>query len=872
MTSKEIRQQFIDFFISKGHTFAPSSPVVPQDDPTLLFTNAGMNQFKDIFLGKGARSYTRAVNSQKCIRVSGKHNDLEEVGHDTYHHTFFEMLGNWSFGDYYKEEAIGWAWELFTEVWKLPKEKLFATVHVSDDEAEELWKQVTDVNPAHVLRFGDKENFWEMGATGPCGPCSEIHFDLGADFCTKKDEEHICNVNGECARYIELWNLVFIQYNRDDSTALTPLPQKHVDTGAGFERIVSVLQGKYSNYETDVFTPILRHIGKLVSIDYDTSVEKTAFRVIADHVRMLTFSIADGGLPSNDGRGYVMRRILRRAARYGRKLNMREPFIYKAVPKVVEIMGEAFPEIIDRAEHVQSVIKAEEEHFNRTLDRGLEIFDRIREDLQRRREIIIPGNDVFKLYDTYGFPVDLTRILAEEHGLTLDMPGFEEEMEAQRQRARAASKFESAGLAEGEWITLNEGADSKFVGYDETAIETHIMRYQISDKNIRIILRETPFYAESGGQIGDRGEISAEGFRLNVINSQKEGERIVHVCEALPGFQPQSDKVLAEVHSFERQRTAKNHTATHLLHAALRQVLGTHVTQAGSLVEPDRLRFDFTHYEKISSQQLLEIERIINQKIQQNLPLEIAQEKFAEAKKKGAMALFGEKYGDVVRTITIADFSRELCGGTHVRSTGDIGLCIILAEAGVASGVRRIEAITGPKAVEYLQTSHLQLQQLCALLNAREEELNSKVAALLEEKKNLEKQASNAVLANLQGNVQAILNKAQMIGKISVIVEQLPGVSVDQLKELGDTIREKTKQTAALLYSESEGKINLVCLLTDDVVASTKLKAGDLAREVAKIAGGGGGGRPHLATAGAKDIDKMPQVIERFKEIISKQQ
>jgi alanyl-tRNA synthetase len=868
MTSKEIRQQFIDYFKSHDHTFVPSSPVVPQDDPTLLFTNAGMNQFKDIFLGKGRRNYNRAVNSQKCIRVSGKHNDLEEVGHDTYHHTFFEMLGNWSFGDYYKEEAIRWAWELFTVVWKLPKEKIYATVHHSDDEAEQLWKSITDIDPGHILRFGDKENFWEMGNTGPCGPCSEIHIDLGEEFCTRKGEDHICNVNGDCARYIELWNLVFIQYNRDESGNLNPLPQKHVDTGAGFERIVAVLQGKRSNYDTDVFTPILQHIGKLVGQSYETSSEQTAFRVIADHVRMLIFSIADGGLPSNDGRGYVMRRILRRAARYGRKLNMREPFIYLVVPKVVELMGDAFPEIVERAGHIQSVIKAEEEHFNRTLDRGLEIFDRIRDNLRQRKQIVIPGGEVFKLYDTYGFPADLTRILADESGLTLDMAGFDEEMETQRQRARAASKFETAGSSEGEWIVLNEGTDSHFIGYEELAIETHIMRYQASESGIKMVLRETPFYAESGGQVGDKGSISAEGFQLKVIDTRKESGHIIHVCEALPGFRPQSDKVLAEALTFDRRCIEKNHTATHLLHAALRHVLGTHITQAGSLVEPDRLRFDFTHYEKINPAQLLEIEQVINQKIQQNLALEIAQEKFAEAKKKGAMALFGEKYGEVVRTVQIADFSMELCGGAHVHSTGDIGLFLILTEAGVASGVRRIEAITGPKAIEYIQNSRSQLQQISALLNVREDELGARVSHLLDNKKSLEKQLEKASSDNIHSRLDQMLRETETIGKVSVLIRQLPGATIDQLKEIGDAVRSKAVSTAALLYSEGDGKVNLVCALTDDLLKSTSLKAGDLARETAKVADGGGGGRPHLATAGAKDVAKIPDMIARFKEVI----
>ncbi|MGD9489530.1 MAG: alanine--tRNA ligase [Calditrichaceae bacterium] len=871
MTSKDIRQKFIDYFADKLHTFVQSAPVVPQDDPTLLFTNAGMNQFKDVFLDKGKRDYTRAVNSQKCIRVSGKHNDLEEVGHDTYHHTFFEMLGNWSFGDYYKEEAIKWAWELMTEVWKLQKNKLYATVYKSDDEAENIWKEHTDISPNHILRFGEKDNFWEMGNTGPCGPCSEIHIDLGQDQCDKKGDDHTCGVNGDCGRYIELWNLVFIQYNRDEKGDLHPLPKKHVDTGMGFERIVSVLQNKKSNYDTDLFTPILKHIGELIGTKYEDSTEKMAFRVIADHVRMLTFSITDGGLPSNEGRGYVMRRILRRAARYGRKLNMSDPFIYKLVPTVVKIMGDAFPEIKERSKHVASVIKAEEEHFNRTLDRGLEIFDRIKEELRNRKEIVIPGTEVFRLYDTYGFPVDLTRILADEDNLSLDMPGFEQEMEAQRERARAAAKFGTDDITEDDWVNLNEGTDSKFYGYTDLAIETRIMRYHSGEKEIRVILRETPFYAESGGQVGDKGHISGEGFELKVLDTQKDGDHIVHFCQPLKNFKPESDKVVAEVTSSDRRKTIKNHTATHLMHAALRNVLGNHVHQAGSLVDPDRLRFDFTHFEKINQKQLLEIERIVNGKIQEATTLEIAQEKYSDAQKKGAMALFGEKYGDIVRTVKIGDFSLELCGGTHVRSTGEIGTFIITNEGGIASGVRRIEAITGEKAVQYIQKLRSNMQQLNNLLNAKDDEIPEKVAGLIEQRKNMEKELVKESSARMLSNVDNLIQQSEEINGISVIIREIPDVQMDQLKDLGDTIREKSKMTAALFATKNEDKINFVCVVTDDLIKERKLKAGDLIREVAKIAGGGGGGRPHLATAGGKDISKLDEAFKKFRAMVSSQ-
>ncbi len=868
MTANEIRQQFIDFFVSKGHTFVPSAPVIPQDDPTLLFTNAGMNQFKDIFLGKGKRDYTRAVNSQKCIRVSGKHNDLEEVGRDTYHHTFFEMLGNWSFGDYYKKEAIEWAWELLTEVWKLPKEKLYATVHHTDDEAAELWKKVTDIAPEHVLKFGDKDNFWEMGPVGPCGPCSEIHIDLGEAFCDKKGEKHTCGVNGDCGRYIELWNLVFIQFNRDEQGELHPLPAKHVDTGAGFERLVAVLQGKNSNYDTDVFMPILEAIGQLVGQDYHQSPEQMAFRVIADHIRMLTFSIADGGLPSNEGRGYVMRRILRRAARYGRKLNLHEPFMYKLVPTVVQMMGDVYPEIRERQEHIMAVIRSEEEHFNQTLDRGLEIFEKIKNDLKQRGETVIPGNEVFRLYDTYGFPVDLTRILAEENGLTLDMKGFEEQMEQQRQRARAASKF-VMDEDEQEWIVLKEGPDSQFVGYEKLSVETQIMRYRQTGEHLQVVLQETPFYAESGGQVGDKGTIKGKKFTLQVVDTQKEGDHIVHLCQPVNNFQPEDGKVQAEVLSSARRSTQKNHTATHLLHAALRQVLGTHVTQAGSLVEPERLRFDFTHYDKLTAEQICEIEQIVNRKIQENIPLQITFEKFSEAKKKGAMALFGEKYGDVVRTIKIDDFSFELCGGTHVQATGEIGVFIILYEAGIAAGVRRIEAITGEKAVAYIQNSKHILQQLSDTLNASNDELLPKVEQLLNEKRQLEKELQKARAARLQAGVDELLAQAQTVNGLNLLIHEFTDVNMDQLKSLGDKLREKAKNLVALLITENEQKLNMVCVVSDDLIQSKKLNAGNLVREVAKQVGGGGGGRPHLATAGGKQVQNKDKAIQYLKKLLS---
>jgi alanyl-tRNA synthetase len=867
MTANELRESFIDFFKSKGHIFIPSSPVVPLEDPTLLFANAGMNQFKDVFLGAGSRPYSRAVNSQKCIRVSGKHNDLEEVGNDTYHHTFFEMLGNWSFGDYYKEEAIAWAWELLTKVWQLPEEKLFVTVFREDDEAQKLWPKATGISPERVLRFGEKDNFWEMGESGPCGPCSEIHIDLGADYCDHKGQKHTCFVNGDCGRYIELWNLVFIQYNRDENGKLDQLPAKHVDTGAGFERLLAVVQNKKSNYDTDLFMPILNGIGQICGIPYQESSEQTAYRVIADHIRMLTFSIADGGFPSNEGRGYVMRRILRRAARYGRKLNFHEPFIYQLVPMVQTILGKMYPEIIERKEHITKVIQSEEEHFNRTLDRGLDIFERIRHKLQSENKDCIPGEEVFRLYDTYGFPVDLTRVMAEEANLRIDQQGFDQQMRQQQKRAREAAKFQSVGIKSDTWKVLNANTVSEFVGYQEDAIETHISKYAVQEDKVHISLVKTPFYAESGGQIGDTGLIVAEQVELAVEDTQKEGDDIVQICTLPENFQLSSDKVLAQIDTDKRRQTEKNHTATHLLHAALRKTLGEHVQQAGSLVTPDRFRFDFSHFEKPSPEAFVEIERMVNQKIQEDIALEIVQESFDAAKKRGAMALFGEKYGDYVRTIRINDFSLELCGGTHVRRTGEIGLFIIIYEGSIAAGMRRIEALTGKAAINYLQQTRSIIEHLSVLLNARSDALIQKVDALLSDKRTLEKKLLMVKGKELSEGIDELISAAEMVNGVNLLIHSIPDGTIDDLKKLGDTIRQRAKNTVALLGTKKDGKIGLVCAVTDDLVAK-KYNAGDLVRQAAKAAGGSGGGRPHMATAGAKDLDKFDQAMQSIRKFI----
>ena len=868
LTSKEIRNSFIDFFKQKGHTFVASVPVVPQDDPTLLFINAGMNQFKDILLGKKSPSYNRAVNSQKCIRVSGKHNDLEEVGHDTYHHTFFEMLGNWSFGDYYKKEAISWAWELCTDIWKLPKTNLYATVFEDDDESANLWAETTDISKDHIFRFGEKYNFWEMGETGPCGPCSEIHIDLGKDYCNHQNKDHQCAINGDCGRFIELWNLVFIQFNRNEKGQLTPLPEKHVDTGAGFERIVAVLQKKRSNYETDLFTPIIEKIKELSNRSFHETEDKSAYLVIADHIRMLSFSIADGAIPGNEGRGYVMRRILRRAARYGRMLGLQEPFIYKLVPTVVEILGDTFPEIQQRQDYISTVIHSEEEHFNRTLDRGLEIFEKIKSELLSSDQRTIPGEVIFKLYDTYGFPVDLTRILADEANLHLDEKGFNTKMSEQQERARKAAKFQSSDIPEESWMIISENGKTNFVGYTEDAIETHLVRYAIYEGRLHIVLRDTPFYAESGGQVGDTGMLTIDHTVLEVLDTQKDGDTIIHICSVPEKILFESDRVFAEIQSDNRRQTEKNHTATHLLHSALRNVLGRHVQQAGSLVAPNRLRFDFTHFTKVEPEQITEIERQVNSQIQKDLTLEIDQESFEAAKARGAMALFGEKYEDIVRTVSVPGFTLELCGGTHVRRTGQIGAFIITAETSIASGIRRIEALTGREAVKYLQTARNQISKMTELLNVSETQLVPKIGELLASNRQLEKDVENLSSQILTGSIRNILDKAVTIKGIKVISHKLENSNMTVLKELGDQIRNKSKETVALLGTIDEGKISFVCVITDDLIKQKNLRAGDLIKNVAKIVNGGGGGNPHMATAGGKDIAKFDEAMEEIKNLI----
>ncbi|MBI9017971.1 MAG: alanine--tRNA ligase [Phycisphaerae bacterium] len=895
LSSKEIRQQFVEFFESKGHTYTPSSSVVPTDDPTLMFTNAGMNQFKDIFLGSATPQSTRAANSQKCIRVSGKHNDLEEVGRDTYHHTFFEMLGNWSFGDYFKKEAISWAWELLTEKWGLDKTKLWATYFEgseadgvpADEEAAGFWRDLTDINPDQILAFGKKDNFWEMGSVGPCGPCTEIHIDLGPGRCDKGHiKGHQCHVNGECGRYIEIWNLVFIQNSRGEDGKLSFLPSKHVDTGMGLERIVSVMQNKESNYDTDLFMPIIEHIEKLTGKKYTSKLDNNidnAFRVISDHVRTLTFAIADGATPGNDGRSYILRRILRRAAKYGLELDMHEPFIYKLVQTVIDKMGHVYPEIVQRGKHVAAVIESEETSFNKTLDRGMEIFSNDIKEMETQGRKELQGEKAFMLYDTFGFPIDLTQLLTEEKGYTVDLDGFEQLMDQQRQRARAAQKnvvYVADELAE----ILPATHDS--AKYDVTEKKAKIVGYVADDKfiaqgslplgqRIGLILDETCAYAESGGQVGDKGIIKTNGCKFEFDDTRKVGNAILHFGQTKNSINV-TDDVMVLIDQ-TRLDTQRNHTATHLLQWALQKVLGQHVQQEGSLVCEDYLRFDFTHPKALRNEEITEIEDLMREKICEAVPVTFKVMEIEDAKKLGAMALFSEKYGQHVRVLAIGSdnpdqledaFSKEFCGGTHVNNTSEIGSFKITKEESVATGIRRITAMTGHGLNKMLLGQAAVVEQLVHLLKAKPEELADRIDTLISDNKNLKKQLQKGVAGDLKTIVEKMLDEADELGGAKIVVGKLPEASVDAIRQQIDFIKKKAG-SAVIVFGNSAGedKVMLIAAVTDDMIG--KIKAGDIVKLIAPIVGGGGGGRPQMAQAGGKEPAKLDQALQEAKKFIS---
>ncbi len=879
-TSQEIRKTFLEFFRSKEHSIAPSAPIVVKDDPTLMFTNAGMNQFKDIFLGNKKAKSVRVADTQKCLRVSGKHNDLEEVGIDTYHHTMFEMLGNWSFGDpespdgvgagYFKKEAIDWAWELLTDVFKIDKDRLYVTVFEgspdenlsADDEAAKYWSK--HLGKDRILRFSKKDNFWEMGDTGPCGPCSEIHVDIRDDVDRKK-ESGAELVNDGHPLVIEIWNLVFIQYNRKADGSLEELPAKHVDTGMGFERLCMVLQKKKSNYDTDVFQPVIKRIGDITGFVYGKNPKADiAMRVIADHIRAVAFTIADGQLPDRDGAGYVVRRILRRAVRYGYSyLNQKESFIYKLLPVLGETMGGQFPELKSQAPLVSKVIKEEEENFLRTLEKGIVRISSFIEKESGKKEV--PGALAFELFDTYGFPVDLTHLIAREHHFSVDMEGFHRHLLEQKQRSRKAAVRDTA-----DWVVVHDSMKNEFTGYDELESEVSITRYRkvkLKDKEFyQLVFDKTPFYAESGGQVGDTGFLASNGEKVEIVDTKKENELILHFVNELP--EHPEKKFTAVVNKEMRLTTIYNHSATHLLHEALRTVLGKHVEQRGSLVHPDYLRFDFSHFQKVNDDELSKIEAMVNEKIQQNIALDEKRNiPFGEAKQMGAMALFGEKYGDKVRVIRFGT-SVELCGGTHVHSTGQIGVFKIVSEGAVAAGIRRIEALTGPKALEYFNQKIAELNKIGLLVK------NPNVAAgvenLVNENRQLAKEVEKMQAMISAGIKEQLKQSVQKLNGINFIGSVVSLRSADALKDLSYQLKHDVKNLFLVLGANIEGKPMLSVMIDEALVKEKNLHAGNIIRELAKEIEGGGGGQPFFATAGGKRVEGLESAVAKSKDLLTK--
>ena len=868
MTAKEIRESFKKFFESKGHLIVPSAPMVIKDDPTLMFTNAGMNQFKDIILGNVQPKCRRMTDTQKCLRVSGKHNDLEEVGHDTYHHTMFEMLGNWSFGDYFKKEAISWAWEYLVDVLKLNPKDLYATVFEGspeeglerDEEAAQIWAQFLPAD--HIINGNKHDNFWEMGDTGPCGPCSEIHIDSRSEE-EKKNIPGAQLVNKDNPQVIEIWNLVFMQYNRKADHTLEPLPARVIDTGMGFERLVRTLQGKTSNYDTDVFQPIIKVIGDIAGVKYGEKEETdVAMRVVADHLRAIAFSIADGQLPSNAKAGYVIRRILRRAVRYGYTfLGQKEAFMYSLVPTLVEEMGEAFPELAAQKDIIMKVMKEEEDSFLRTLEKGISLLTNVMEQTKAEGKNVIAGDKAFNLFDTYGFPLDLTELICRENGMSVDEAGFDAEMQKQKERARNAASVET-----GDWTVLSEG-ECEFVGYDYTEYNCHILKYrEVKQKKgtvYEIVLDKTPFYAEMGGEVGDTGAIVSENETIAILDTKRENNLPIHIAEKLPEH-PEAE-FMACVDVEKRRACEANHTCTHLLDQALREVLGSHVEQKGSLVTPDGLRFDFSHFEKVTPEQLREVEHIVNERIREDIPLKEYRDcPIEEAKKLGAIALFGEKYGDKVRVVQFGK-SVEFCGGCHAKSTGRLGMVRILSESSIAAGIRRIEAITGSKVEEMIDHVQDTVTSIRELFN-NAPDLTAAIKKYIEDNQNLKKQIDEFKAQKAQEVKKMLDERAKTVNGVKVI----SGVVIADAQSVKDiTFQLRAQYTENLLVAighVSENKPGLTVALSDDLVKEGK-NAGKIIREAAKLIQGGGGGQPHFATAGGKNPEGLNMAVEKVIEL-----
>ena len=879
MTGTELRQSFLDYFRERGHTIVRSSPLVPGDDPTLLFTNAGMNQFKGVFLGEEKRDYRRAVSAQKCVRAGGKHNDLENVGRTARHHTFFEMLGNFSFGDYFKKEAIEYCWDLLTEKWGLPKERLKATVFTDDDDAFQLWKSIAGLSDDRILRLGEKDNFWAMGDTGPCGPCSEMHFHQGDHLpCAEEQAGGKClGPACECDRWLEIWNLVFMQFNRDASGKMTPLPKPSIDTGMGLERLAAIMQGKMSDYDTDLFRPLIGHVERLSKIAYGASIEHdVSMQVIADHSRTATFLITDGVTPSNEWRGYVLRRIMRRAMRHGRMLGLAEPFLWDVTKTVVEIMGAAYPEIVESHGRVIDVVRQEEERFAETLDLGMA---KIREYLDSHggdRRKVVDGKFLFTLYDTHGFPTDLAQEVFQDAGWSVPpeaLQQFEAEMEGQRERARAGASFGTTHDADGSVEVYRQLSTQlpkpQFLGYSELASPARVLAMVEEGRRlgeagqgqtVEIILDRTPAYAESGGQMGDTGTIVGRDGQGTIEDTYYRGSQlIVHRVRVTQGRLRENEEVAVSVESRRRQGLKLHHTGTHLLHAALRKILGTHVAQAGSLVAPDHLRFDFSHGAAVKDSEVEKVEDLVNENVQANIVVTPAEMDLPEALKSGAMALFGEKYGDRVRVIRIGDFSTELCGGTHLEATGQIGLFKVVSEGAVASGVRRVEAVTGDAALRHVGREEQALRESAGLLKIPPLELPRRLQKLLDEQKQLEKQLQQLEARFAKGRAQELAASARVVAGVPVLAARLDGLDAEGLRSVVDTLRERMSSGVICLGSSVDGKVTLVASVSKDL--TKRFAAGKLVQEVAPMVGGKGGGRPDLAQGGGTDASRLDEAL-----------
>jgi alanyl-tRNA synthetase len=873
MKSSEVRRSFVDFFRSKGHTIVPSAPLIPSHDPTLLFVNAGMVQFKTYFLGQEKSPYSRAASCQKCLRAGGKHSDLDNVGHTARHHTFFEMLGNFSFGDYFKKEAILFGWELLTKWFKLPQEKLWVSVYEEDNEAARLWFDFVGIPEERIVRLGARENFWQMADTGPCGPCSEIIIDQGNEIgCGKPD----CAVGCECDRFLELWNLVFMQYNRGASGDLTPLPRPSIDTGMGLERISAVLQGKITNYDSDVFRPLISAIEFHTKRTYGRDKETvSSMRVISDHIRAIVFLLSEGLMPSNEGRGYVLRRIIRRASRHSRLLNMHKPFLYALVGSVIDLMGDVYPEIVEERERIEKLLKIEEERFETTIESGMTIFDEVLSKVKKSGTDVIPGEEVFRLYDTYGFPLDLARDIAMDAGLKIDEEAFHREMEVQRERARASWVGEDEAVASIYRELISEIGETEFIGYETLESESIIkavlkdgklIKEASEEEEVEVFLDRTPFYGESGGQVGDRGDMTGERFRATIVETKKPLDSFhSHFVKIKKGKLRVWDKVKCRVDSEKRMATMRNHTATHLLHSALRSVLGDHLKQAGSLVSTEKLRFDFTHFSALNEEETETIERLVNEKILENLPVATSVMDIKAAVESGAIALFGEKYGKTVRVVKVPGFTSELCGGTHCKATGEIGLFVILSESSVASGIRRIEALTGNSAFRYLKETKCELDSIKTMLKT--ETPVERVERLLKNIRTFEKEIQKLKTGSKDLISEALKETRELKG-IKVVRVRHDGLNPEELRTLADNIKDRLQSGIIVVSSVSDGKAAIVCMVTKDL--KDKYHAGEIMKRISKLAGGSGGGKPEMAQGGTKEIEKLEEALDSVYDIVSK--